>query len=60
MRNFTTHPFEDIAKQKTCTKFQQKLLNCRIVGARQSFQFSDKIPNFCVVFCITYSVLPKQ
>ena len=23
---------------KTCAKFQQKILNCRIVGARQSFQ----------------------
>ena len=23
-----------------CAKFQQKILNCRIVGARQSFQIS--------------------
>ena len=33
-----THPFVDIGKKETCAKFQQKLLNCRVVGARQSFQ----------------------
>ena len=29
----------DIGKMETCTKFQQKILNCTLVGARQSFQF---------------------
>ena len=33
-----THSFVDIGKQKTCAKFQQNILNCRIVGARQSLQ----------------------
>ena len=33
-----THPFVDIGKNKTCAKFQQKILNCRAAGARQSFQ----------------------
>ena len=33
------HPFLDIIKQNTCSKFQQKILNSMIVGARQSFQF---------------------
>ena len=33
-----THPFVDNGKQKTCAKFQQKILNCRVVEARQSFQ----------------------
>ena len=33
-----THPFVDIGKLKMCAKFQQKILNCRVVGARQSFQ----------------------
>ena len=32
------HRFVDIGKQETCAKFQQKILNCRVVGARQSFQ----------------------
>ena len=34
-----THPFVDITKKKTCVKFQQKILNFMVVGARQSFQF---------------------
>ena len=33
-----TQAFVDIGKQKTCAKFQQKILNSRIVGGRQSFQ----------------------
>ena len=33
------HPFVDITKQKTCAKFQQKILNSMVVGAPQSFQF---------------------
>ena len=32
------HIFVDISKYKTCVKFQQKILNFKIVGARQSFQ----------------------
>ena len=33
----TEHPFVDIVRQKTCAKFQQKILNHMVVGARQSF-----------------------
>ena len=33
------HTLVDIAKQKTCAKFQQKILNSMVVGVRQSFQF---------------------
>ena len=36
------HPFLDIIKYKTCAKFQLKILNCRVVGVRQIFTFSDK------------------
>ena len=32
-------PFVDITKQKTCVKFQQKILDSMEVGARPSFQF---------------------
>ena len=32
------HLFVDITK-KVCAKFQQKILNSIVVGARQSFQF---------------------
>ena len=32
------HPFANIGKWKACVMFQQKILNCRVVGARQSFQ----------------------
>ena len=32
------HPFVVIGKEETCAKFQQKILNCRVVGARQGFQ----------------------
>ena len=34
-----THPFVYIGKMEMCTKFQQKILNCTLVGARQNFQF---------------------
>ena len=34
----STHAFVDIAKQKTCPTFQQKILNSLVVEARQSFQ----------------------
>ena len=33
-----THSFVDIGKYDTCAKFQQKILNCRVVGTRQRFQ----------------------
>ena len=33
------HSFADIVKYETCAKFQQKILNFVVVGARQSFQF---------------------
>ena len=29
--------FVGIGKQETCAKFQQKIFNCRVVGAPQSF-----------------------
>ena len=32
------HAFVDIGKWEMYAKFQQKILNCRVVGARQSFQ----------------------
>ena len=32
------HPFVDVGKKETCVKFQQKILNSMVVGARQSFQ----------------------
>ena len=33
-----THPFVYIGKCETGAKFQQKILNCRVVGARQNVQ----------------------
>ena len=41
-----THPFVDIRKTETCAKFQQKILNSTVVGARQSFQFLRQITWF--------------
>ena len=48
-------------------KFQQKILNSMVVGARQSFQFTHKSPGFSEIielcfnsgigFCITWLVL---
>ena len=32
------HPFLDIIRQKTCAKFQQKILNSLVVRGHQSFQ----------------------
>ena len=32
------HPFVGTGKQETCAKFQKKILNSRVVGARQSSQ----------------------
>ena len=37
-RKNPAHPYVDIGKWETCAKFQQKLLNCRVVGARQNFE----------------------
>ena len=64
-----THPFVDIIKQKTCAKFQQKILNSMVIEARQSFQFFRQKPGFlkiievylnlCIGFCITWLVLPN-
>ena len=36
----------DIGKTEMCAKFQQKMLNCTVVGARQSFQFFRQITWF--------------
>ena len=33
------HSFVDIIKSEICAKFYQKILNCMVVRARQSFQF---------------------
>ena len=33
------HSFIDIGKQETCAKFQQKIWNSMVYGARQKFQF---------------------
>ena len=56
-----THTFVDITKQKTCAKFQQKILNSMVVN------FSDKKPGFLEIrevflklgigFCISWLVL---
>ena len=37
-RKNPTRPFVDIRKSETCARLHQKVLNCRIVRARQSFQ----------------------
>ena len=52
-----------------CPKFQQKILNSMVVGARQSFNFSVKKLGFLEIvevclnlgigFCITWLVLPN-
>ena len=42
----STHPFVDICKTETCAKFQRKILNYMVVGARQSFQFFKQITWF--------------
>ena len=36
------HPFVDIGKQEKYAKFHQKMLNCRVVGVRQSFQIFEQ------------------
>ena len=33
--------FVDIGKQGMCAKFQQEILNCRVIGARQFFTIFD-------------------
>ena len=40
------HSFVDFGKTETCAKFQQKILNSVVVGARQSFQFFRQITWF--------------
>ena len=52
-----------------CAKFQQKIMNTMIVGARQSFQFFRQktcffwnnrgLLNLGIEFCITWLVLPN-
>ena len=53
-----------------CAKFQQKILNSEVVGARQSFQVLrrtnlvswkkiDLCLNLGIGFCITWLVLPN-
>ena len=36
------HPFVNISQWELCGKFQQKILNSVVVGARQRFQFFIK------------------
>ena len=43
-----TDPFVYIGKKETCAKFQQKILNCRVVGAHQSFQIFRQNASFLV------------
>ena len=40
------HPFVDIGKTETWAKFQQKILNSMVVGARQNFRFFRQITWF--------------
>ena len=40
------HPFVDIGKYETCAKFQLKILNSIVVGARPSFQFFRQKTSF--------------
>ena len=48
-----------------CAKFQQKILNCKVFGARQSFKMirqntwflENNWLTFCMRFCITQLVL---
>ena len=37
-KNSSKHSFVDIGKWETCAKFQQKILNSKVVGVRQRFQ----------------------
>ena len=62
-------PFADITKYKTGAKFQHKILNSMVVGARQSFQLSthktwflgndEGLSLFRFRFYITWFVLPN-
>ena len=64
------HAFVDLTKQKTCAKFQGKILNSMVVGACQGFQLFGQKPGFLVIievclnlgngFCITSLVLPNH
>ena len=40
------HSFVGNIKQETCAKFQKKILKSTVVGARQGFDFPDKIAGF--------------
>ena len=40
------HSFVGISNTETCAKFQQKILNSLVVGARQRFQFFRKLTWF--------------
>ena len=55
------HLFVHIGKQETCVKFQQKILNSRVVGARQSFQFFRQntwfLENFRAMSKVLYGIL---
>ena len=40
------HSFVDIGKSETCAKFQKRILSCRVVEVRQSFQILRQITWF--------------
>ena len=42
----SAHAFVDIDKWETYAKFQQNILNCSVVGARQSFQILRQTTRF--------------
>ena len=51
------HPFLDIIKQKTCAKFQQKILNSMVVGVRQTFIFfRQKRPGFLELIDLCFNL----
>ena len=54
-KKYPTYPFVDIGKKEARAKFQQKILNCRVVGARQSFQI---LPGFSktIELCLNFSI----
>ena len=50
------HSFVDIGKQETRAKFRQKILKSKVLGARQIFQISDKMPGFSktIELCLNF------
>ena len=63
MKKRPRHAFVDIGQLETCAKFQQKILNYSVVGARQSFQIFRQTSGFsktielCLNFCVGIALL---